>query len=344
MSRNVIRQKTIKDIAEIANVSISTVSRVINNPELVKEETRLKVQQAIKEMKFKPNALARGLIQNSSKAIGVVVQDIQNIFYTPVIRGIEEILNENHHSIFLCNTDGSVEKEVECLDSLLGRRADGIIFLGTRPAGVVENKHIFMLQKEVPIVMMFDHIQGLDVITVRNDEIQAAYDAVNYLAKLGHKKIAFINGEGIFSTYLRKQTGYHKALLENDLPIRPEYEIEVQPYEDGGYKGVNRLLDIKNKPTAVFTVGDQAAIGVYKGAYERGYKIPDDLSVIGFGNVPMTRAIYPEMTTVNQYPYEAGCIAAEVMVKTLKGEKIEDKDIIIDTDIVERKSCRVITG
>lgn len=336
------KTNTIIDIAKKANVSTATVSRVINKPELVKQETREKVQQVIDDMKYTPNALARGLIIKSTKTIGIIMQDINNLFYPAIIRGIEDKFNENDHGIFLCNSDGDMKKEIKYFNSLLERRVDGIILMGTRPIGVVHNQHIFNLSKFVPIVMLNDSIMGLDVHCVQNDEVSSAYEAVSYLVGIGHKRIAFLNGAGNFTTFAYKQTGYQKALIGNDLPINPEYEIKVPPYESGGYEGMRKLLNLEEKPTAIFAASDQIAFGVYKGIYESGYKIPEDFSVIGFGGIPLSEEIYPELTTVNQQPYLLGRTAADVMFKILEGEAIESKKTIIKAELIIRKSCRQI--
>lgn len=336
------KTNTIIDIAKMANVSTATVSRVINSPEVVKRETREKVQRIIEEMKYTPNALARGLIIKSTKAIGVIIQDINNMFYPAVIRGIEDTFNENGNGIFLCNTDGDMEKEINYINSLMERRADGVILMGTRPVGVRNNQHIFRMLKMIPIVMLNDSVMGLDVYSVQNDEVQGAYDAINYLVSLGHTKIAIINGIGNFTTYVYKQTGYEKALIDNDLPINVNYEVKIVPHESGGYEGVQRLIDQDDPPTAILAASDQIALGVYKGIYENGLRIPEDFSIIGFGGISLAKELYPELTTVDQSPYILGQTAAEVMAKVIEGEDIEDKNTIINTKLIIRKSCRSI--
>lgn len=342
MEKKSLKTNTIIDIAKKANVSTATVSRVINSPEVVKEDTREKVRQAIEELNYTPNALARGLIKKSTKTIGVIMQDINNIFYPSVIRGIEDRFNENNHGIFLCNTDGDMNKEAQYINSLIERRVDGIILMGTRSVGVINNQHIFKLSKYVPVIIIFDSIIGLDVFSIQNDEVQGAYNAVNYLVGLGHKKIALINGKDNYTTFLYKQTGYEKALIDNNLPIDMNYEMKVPPYESGGYEGVQKLLQCKERPTAILAASDQIAIGVYKGIYESGFKIPDDFSIIGYGGIPLSDKMYPELTTVNQFPYLSGRTAADVMVRILDDQKLEDKNITINTELILRKSCRPV--
>ncbi len=333
---------TIIDIAKLANVSTATVSRVINDPKVVKEETRKKVQEVIEKLHYTPNGLARGLITNSTKTIGLMMQDINNMYYPAVIRGVEDEFTENDYGLFICSTDGLIDKEIRHINSLLERRVDGIILLGTRPIGISNNQHILKASKKMPVVTLNDSILGLDIYSVQNEEINGAYEAVKYLINLGHKRIAIINGNGNFTTYVYKQTGYERALLENDIEIKPEYSIKVDPYESGGYEGIQRLLQVKERPTAVLAASDQISIGIYKAIYQSGYRIPDDFSVIGFGGIALANELYPGLTTVNQFPYELGRTAARMIVNVLSGKEIDNKQEIIDCELILRNSCRNI--
>lgn len=338
-------KNTILDIARIANVSSATVSRVINNPEVVKAETRKKVQQVIKQLNYSPNALARGLIKRATKTIGIIMQDINNYYYPSVIKGAEDQFSEYDYGLFLCDTDGDIEKEIKHINLLIERRVDGLIMLGTRPVGMEGNKHILQVSKTVPLLTLNDALMGIDSYSVQNDETDGAYQAVEYLVSLGHERIAMINGNQDLTTYVYKQTGYEQAMIEHGLPIRPEYIIKVEPYELGGYQGVQQLLRLEERPTAIFSASDQLSLGVYKSIYENGFRIPDDFSVIGFGGTQMGKEMYPELATVNQYPYTLGRKAAEMMIRVLEGDSPKDKHMIVRCELEKRKSCgRVLDG
>jgi LacI family transcriptional regulator len=333
---------TIKDIAKSAKVSIATVSRVLNDPLRVSDEKRIRVAKAIKELGYKPNALARGLIKGSIETIGILIQDINNLFYPEVIRGIENELEKNGYSIFLCNTDGNIEKEKKYIATLRNKNVDGIIFLGTRHVGLKENEHIIDLSCEMPIMLINDYILGSDVYTVMTDEVNGAYKAINYLISLGHRKIAFINGEGDYSTFQYKFEGYKKALLSNEIEINDRYIFKAEPFEKSACNAAKKMLSLDKPPTAIFTAGDQMAIGVMKAIYEYGFAIPKDFSLIGFGDAPIAESLYPGLTTVNQFPYKTGKLAAEVILRLVNKEVIEQKKIIIEPQLSLRNSCRQI--
>ncbi|MDI3547176.1 MAG: LacI family transcriptional regulator [Halanaerobiales bacterium] len=332
---------TIRDIAEKANVSIATVSRVLNNSSQVSKETKDKVEKVIKELNFKPNVFARGLIKKSINTIGVILPDLNNLFYPAVIKGIEDELEKQNYNIFLCNTDESITKEKKYIKTLLEKHVDGIIFLGTRPTGFENNKHIVELSKKLPVLMINDYIIGSNVYSVMTDEVNGAYKAVNYFLSLGHKKIGFINGNVDFTTYKYKLRGYKKALEDNKIPLNEKYVINETPYEKGGYLGVKKLLSLKDRPTAIFTASDQIAIGAMNAIFESGYS-SDDFSVIGYGDIPILNELYSGLTTVNQFPYYTGQLAAETIIKVINQEELKQRKIILEPELSIRKSCKAL--
>lgn len=333
---------TIKDIARKANVSIATVSRVINNPLQVSDDKRSRVEDAIKELDYKPNAIARGLIKGSINTIGVIIPDINNLFYPAVIRGIEDGMEKQGYSIFLCNTDEDLEKEKKYIDTLFEKNVDGIIFMGTRPNGLKNNEHIVALSEKLPVLMINDDILGSNVYSVITDEVNGAYKAVSYLISLGHKRIAFINGDADFTTYKYKLQGYERAMSDNGKEIDRELVINETPYELGGYRGTKRLLSLLNPPTAVFAASDQIAIGAIRAISEAGLKIPGDISVIGYGDVPMASEIYPALTSVNQFPYNTGKLAAETLINICMDNKPEQRKTVMEPELSVRDSCAAL--
>lgn len=332
---------TIKDIAKMANVSTASVSRVLNNPEKVKADTRAVIEDIIKKNNFKPNALARGLLKNATNTIGVVIPDINNLFYPAVIRGIEDYFEQMNYNIFLCNTDIKIEKEIKYVNTLLEKRVDGILFLGTRPVDQSKSNHIKALSERIPVLIINDTILGSKVYSVVTDEIEGAYKIVKYLLELGHTRIAHITGDSEYSTYQNKKEGYLTALGEHHIKLGDDYIIKDVPYPEGGYRAAMKLLDMAGAPTAIFTASDQIAVGVIKAVFEKGYRIPEDISIAGYANIPMSGYLYPELTTVDQFPYETGRIAAETLYKLINGEKLMQKRIILEPQLLIRKSCGV---
>lgn len=330
----------IKDIAKLAKVSTATVSRVLNSPEKVKEETKALIEKIMIELNFQPNALARGLIKKTTRTVGIIIPDINNLFYPAVVRGIEDTLEKNDYNVFLCNTDKDISKEKKYINTLLEKRVDGIIFMGTRPIDSSKNEHIKQLSNDIPVLMVNDFILGAKVYSVMTDEVEGAYKAVNYLIELGHKKIAYVTGESNYTTYQNKFKGYEMALSDHGIMINQAYIVSDLPYPQGGFRGAMKLFELEELPTAVFAASDQIAMGVIKAAFEKGYKVPEDISVIGYANIPISADIYPELTTVDQFPYETGKLSAEILVKIINGEELRQKKIIMEPRLLIRKSCK----
>jgi LacI family transcriptional regulator len=332
---------TIKDIARIANVSTATVSRAINSPEKVGEEKKALIGRIMNELDFQPNALARGLIKKSTKTIGIFIPDINNMFYPAVVRGTEDTFEKNDYNVFLCNTDKDIEKEKKYINALLEKRVDGIIIMGTRPVDGKKNEHIRALCNKIPVLLVNDTIIGSNAYSVLTDEVEGAYRAVSYLIGLGHRKIAYVTGESdLYTTYRNKQKGYEAAMKDNGIEVRECYIVSGLPYPEGGYRGASRLLELDEAPTAIFAASDQIAMGAMKAAYEKGCRIPDDISIVGYANIPISADLYPELTTVDQFPYETGRLAAEVFTDILSGREPRQKKILLEPRLVIRKSCR----
>lgn len=332
---------TIKDVAKKANVGVGTVSRVINNHPSVSEEIRKRVLEAIEELNYKPNAIARSLKINSTKTIGVIIPDISSAFYPEIVRGIEDIAKDFNYNIILLNTDLKREKEKEALNMLKEKKADGILFISN-----TINK---TLKKEfkstgIPIVLISTKDADNEFHSVIIDNQLAAYEAVKYLIKLGHKKIAIIAGEkNDPNAGVPRLEGYKRALMENGIELDENLIFYGNYKFKSGYDAMQKILKLKDKPTAVFAASDTMAVGAASCAMQRGFKIPDDFSLVGFDGVEIAEYFYPPITTVKQPRYEMGTKGMETLIKLIKGEEAP-KNIILDFEIVERKSCKEMGG
>lgn len=334
---------TINDVARNAKVSVATVSRVINDSILISEKTKTNVKKVIRNLDYKPYARARKLIKKNLRAAALLIPDIKNIFYPIVIRGVEDELEKNGYSLFICNTDENIEKERKYLDTLIDKGVDGMIFLGTRPTRL-KQQYIINLSKEMPVLMINDYMIGSNVYSVMTDETEGAFQAVNYLIKLGHRKIAFINGDVDYTTYRYKYRGYERALEVNGIEVNRKYHIKETPYEGGGYLGTKKILQMEeDRPTAIFTASDQIAVGVYKAIYEAGLKIPGDFSVVGFSGIPLSKELFPELTTVDQFAYNTGSLAGKTLMNLISGETLGQKRIILEPKLIARDSCKDIS-
>lgn len=338
---DVVKENTIKDVAKAAAVSIATVSRVINNPESVKPATRERVNSSIQSMNYRPNALARGLIAKETGTVGAILQDISNLFYPEVVKGIENVLARHGYGIFLCDTDGNIEKEVEYIKMLSERRVDGFIFVGTRPIEAKKNLHIKQLAEEIPVVMINDQILGSNVYSVLTDEVEGAYKAVTYLLEQGNTKIAFITSSAPFTTYRYKEEGYRLALRDNNIEVQEQWIQRDVPDAAGGARAMGRMLFDPEGITAAFVASDQMALGVIKAILQKGFKIPEDYSVIGFGGSDFTESMYPPLTTVSQFPYKTGEAAAKMLFQLMtKEEELPQRKLTLQPELIIRDSCK----
>lgn len=336
----------INDVAKSAGVSIATVSRYFNSPEVVSEDAKRRISEAITTLDYKPNALARGLITNETKSIGIIMQDINNIFYPAVIRGVEDYLEANGYSLFISNTDSNPNKEKRYINTYLERRVDGLIFLGTRPVDPVLNQSVYEVSKRIPVVVVSESMKTDDedgiLGCVYSKEEEGAYNAVKYLVDLGHRSIAFFTAESSISTYLKKKNGYQKALRDAGIAYDESIIFVDKPYAEGGYKAGMKFfsLEKEQRPTAIFSISDQMAQGIVKAAFESDCKIPEELSIIGFSGVPISADMYPALTTVDQEPYKMGKEGAKMLISFIKGDRIQSKDVALDTKLVIRNTCK----
>ncbi|AKL94072.1 transcriptional regulator, LacI family [Clostridium aceticum] len=324
----------IKDVARKAGVSISTVSRVVNNSKAVRPKTRDKVMQAIEELGYKPNAIARSLKVKNTKTIGIMIPDISNQFFPEVVRGVEDVANMYEYNIFLCNTDLDQEKEVQYFDVLEEKQVDGIIFMGNI---IAEDLGKRFKTSEIPTVLIGTDYEDLPSITI--DNIQAGKDVVKYLLKKGHEKIAMITGKAYDSgNGMARKQGYAEALEQAGLKYNEAFVVEGGYRFKSGYEGAKKLLKLKDRPTAIFVGSDEMAIGAMRAALEEDIAIPEELAIVGFDNIDMAGKVYPSLSTIAQPMYEMGAIGMRVLTKILHDEVLDNKKVVLNHSFVERES------
>ena len=337
--------KTIKDVAKRANVSIATVSRYINNPQIVSSKSREKIIKAIKELDYVPNMVAKGLRTSRTHIVGLIVPDINNVYYSAVIQRAESLLEEKGYISLLCTTQNSIKREKKYITMLLEQQVAGIIFIGSRQLDIQNSQHMIDVAKKTPVVVINENSIAGDFTCIGNDEVAGSYTAVQYLHKLGHQRIAFLTSTEPYRTYQRKQQGYIKYLEEHDLALQKEYMIESRgEYEEAGYESMNKLLALQERPTAIHTVNDQMAIGALWALNEAGYKVPGDFSIVGFSNIDTVKRIFPGITTMDQEGRQLGEMAASNLMEMIKGEHNKFKNILIQPKLVERNSCAKVKG
>ncbi|MDM5321100.1 catabolite control protein A [Bacillus altitudinis] len=329
---------TIYDVAREANVSMATVSRVVNGNPNVKPTTRKKVLEAIDRLGYRPNAVARGLASKKTTTVGVIIPDISSIFYSELARGIEDIATMYKYNIILSNSDQNTDKELHLLNTMLGKQVDGIVFMGGNITDVLVEE---FKRSPVPIVLAASVEEQAQTPSVNINYEQAIYDSVQLLVEKGHKRIAFVSGpmsEPINS--MRKLAGYKRALEEAGITFDDAIVAEGDYSYDSGIESLAHLLEQSDKPTAVIAATDEMALGVIHGAQDRGVSIPEDLEVIGFDNTRLSLMVRPQLTTVVQPTYDIGAVAMRLLTKLMNKEQVDDQIVELPHRIEERQSTK----
>ncbi|WP_144469170.1 catabolite control protein A [Bacillus pumilus] len=329
---------TIYDVAREANVSMATVSRVVNGNPNVKPTTRKKVLEAIDRLGYRPNAVARGLASKKTTTVGVIIPDISSIFYSELARGIEDIATMYKYNIILSNSDQNTDKELHLLNTMLGKQVDGIVFMGGNITDVLVEE---FKRSPVPIVLAASVEEQAQTPSVNINYEQAIYDSVQLLVEKGHKRIAFVSGpmsEPINS--MRKLAGYKRALEEAGIAFDDVLVAEGDYSYDFGIESLAHLLEQSDKPTAVIAATDEMALGVIHGAQDRGVSIPEDLEVIGFDNTRLSLMVRPQLTTVVQPTYDIGAVAMRLLTKLMNKEQVDDQIVELPHRIEERQSTK----
>jgi Transcriptional regulators len=327
---------TIRDVAKLAGVSISTVSRVMNAPDTVVPDKRQRVQEAIKQLKYQPNALARGLIYKKSDTFGVMIPDIENPYYAGLLRGIQDAAVQLNHSVIICNTDRDRDRMLAYVRNLFERQADGIIFASD---SLHREFHDEMKRSRLPFVLVSTDAPEYDVPSVDIDNVQAACDAVRHLIGLGHREIGMIGfpvGDTVSGA--PRLEGFRRALAEAGLGHCEAYvEFAAHRFEDA-YEAAGRLFARAPQVTAVFAASDEFAMGTIARARDLGRTVPDELSVVGFDDIRMARMFIPRLTTVEQPVYEIGVRAVRKLHELIVNGNVSDPHERLPHRLIVRES------
>lgn len=329
---------SIKDVAREAGVSIATVSRVLNDIDVVNEETKQKVLDAIKKLGYRPNIVARSLKTQRTKTIGILVPDISSKIYPEIVRGAEDVANIYDYNVILCNSDYDGEKEKEYLRVLKEKMVDGLLYMSVS----LEKETIDIVNElDLKTVLVETKDDEGSFPSVSIDNVKAVYDATKYVIGRGAKDVAFIGSkQEQVNAFSKRYLGYEKAILDSKLDLHKELA-----YFDGfgvktGIEGVNKLLESGKKFDAIVCSSDEIAMGAINALRENGKKVPEDVSVIGFSNISTTEVFYPKITTVSEPLYDMGSIAMRMLIKLVNNRKLEQGHYVLDHKLVERDSCK----
>ncbi|MEW8955917.1 LacI family DNA-binding transcriptional regulator [Clostridium sp.] len=328
---------SIKDVAREAGVSIATVSRVLNDVDVVNEETKKKVVEAIKKLGYRPNIVARSLKTQRTKTIGILVPDISSMFYPEVVRGAEDVANIYDYNIMLCNSDFDLEKEKEYLKVMKEKMVDGLIYMSSYLDSEMLDL-INELQVNTVLVESKDENGKLPSVTI--DGVQAAYEGTKYLIHKGNKKIAFMGAhKDRPNAWSIRYEGYAKALKEEGMDIDENLLYFKDLRAKSGYEGVEELLS-KGKFDAIFCSSDEIAMGAINALRDKGIKVPEDVDVVGFNDIYTASIFYPKLTTVSQPMYDMGSIAMRLLIKLINKKPVEEKHFVLPHTLVKRDSCK----
>jgi LacI family transcriptional regulator len=327
---------TIKDVAALANVSIATVSRVLNTSANVSPELEARVLKAVRQLDYRPNVLARNLRRSESLTIGVLVPDSKNPFFAEMAKGIEDFCFDRGFIAVLCDTDEQPSKAISHLDTFYQQRVAG--FAVVSPGHITPHLQQ-LLDDGFQIALVDRALSALPTDSVVSDNYGGAQRAVEHLLQLGHHRIGFIVSNLEHETIQGRWGGARDAMLAAGLRIEPDL---VYKYGDelpgSGYEGAKQILEQENPPTAIFAFNDLMAFGALHYAHEHGICVPEQLSVVGFDDMMMASYAVPSLTTIHQPKYELGQKAAEILLRRIQGDKSAITQLVLPTELVVRAS------
>ena len=332
---------TIMDVARESGVSYSTVSRALNGYEYVKPTTREKVLRAAEKLGYVPNQQARSLAGGRSNLIGMLVPALDNGYIAEIIRGIDEELAKSHYNLILYTTHHHRGNEASYVATIVNSAADGLLLVVP-----LDSKHYLDMLREqrFPHVLIdqSDMTEQSPVVNATN--WQGAYDATQYLIELGHKRIGFVTGLIEMTSATERLDGYRAALSDFGIPSDESLIVMGDFREQGGYLAAQHLLDLSQKPTAIFASNDLSAFGVMDAIRERGLSIPNDMSVIGFDDIPQASIVHPKLTTIRQPLEQIGRMAVRMLLKHLANPDQPPSRLTLATRLIVRESCSVVHG
>lgn len=329
---------SIKDVAKEAGVSIATVSRVLNDIDVVNEDTKKKVLDAIKKLGYRPNIVARSLKTQRTKTIGILVPDISSQFYPEIVRGAEDVANIYDYNVILCNSDFDVEKEKEYLRVLKEKMVDGVIYMSSSLSEEMLDL-INELDLKTILVETKDKDGALPSVTI--DNVSASYDGTKYLLDNGASRPAFIGvKEDTMNAWGDRFLGFEKALKEANISTDEELVYFDSLKVKSGYEAIDKFLESKKEFDSIVCASDEIAIGAINRLREKGYKVPEDVSVMGFNNNYVSSYFYPRITTISQPSYDMGSVAMRMLIKLLNKKELEKGHYVLDYELIKRESTK----
>ncbi len=332
---------TIKDIARIAKVSHTTVSRALNNQSRIRNETKKTILAIAKELNYRPNFIARSLVMKRTRTLGLVITTIANPFYTELAQGIEATARKLGYNIILCSTHSDLGTERLYIDMLRSKGVDGIIFTS---AHMGDPNIVELAEEGFPLMLVnrrtYHPMVNELVDYVGIDNIQGGFLAVEHLIKLGHQRIGIIGGSSESSVGFERLEGGKNALATYGLKQIDDYFLEGDFLKESGYRGGLKFVKMAEPPTAIFATNDYMALGTFQAVIEEGLRVPEEIAIIGFNDIEFTAMKGIELSTIGQKKYEMGALSVESLVEKIEGRKAgPPKQIILKPELIIRKTC-----
>ncbi len=332
-----MKHTTIVDIANRLGVAPSTVSRALSDHPDVRKATKEEICKLAKELHYSPNPIARSLQSSRTTTIGVIVPEIKHDFFASAISGIEQVAYESGHTIIVCQSNESYEREVVNTHALMHYRVAGVVVSisqNTKSGDHFQD----LIKRRIPLVF-FDRVcEDVNASKVIIDDWRGAFDAVTHLVNRGYKRIAHFAGPRELGICLRRKNGYLDSLQQHGLSSPEGFIRYGGLHEEDGYKSMEAMLREKKMPDAVFAINDPVAIGAFQKIREAGLHIPEDIAMIGFSNNKITALVDPPLTTVNQPSFEMGKKSAEILIESIQDGSLEPRTITLETELIVRRS------
>lgn len=326
---------TLKMVAERAGVSVNTASRAINNKSDINEETKKKVLKIAQELGYVRNATAVALRTRKTRTIGVVIADNRNPFYAEVLNGMEEAAREKNYHIILANTQRDYKKEEEAINLLLAKRVDGLLIT---PVQDRDDDIKNLINANIPFVVVGRDFENIEVDAVYNDEVKGGFLATEYLIKKGHKRIALINGFLHKSPAKGRLEGYKKALNKYRISL-DESLISVGDINiEDGYERTKQMLEKDLNFTAIFVYNDMMAFGAMQAIKKKGLRIPEDIGLVGYDDIPFSSLISPSLTTIRLKKQDLGSESVELLLSRINDRRKKPKKVILDVELIVRET------
>ena len=338
-SRENMAHTTIKQVAEKAGVSIQTVSRVLNNRPDVSPETRLRIQSVIKDLSFQPYAIAQGLRSRRTFTLGLVASDFSDFWFSQVVTGAEIEAHAHGYFFMLGSTECDRQSEPKYLKLLSQRHVEGILFV--RASSPDDLGYLSKLQhSDIPVVSTGFYFPGADFSIAEVNNVDGGIKATRYLIELGHTKIAMITGPSNWKSVNDRAQGYRQALQAGGIQVNADLIVNGENWQHkSGYLAMKELLSRKSSFTALFAHNDRMARGAISALHDAGLKVPEDISVVGYDDIPEAEFSDPPLTTVRQPMQEVGKAATNMLIQMVEDSQAVPRQILFDTELVIRSSC-----